>query len=159
MALPAWILLYEFQLFFVTAEKPKLGLIVTIDAGVTNIALDALFIVVFQWGIAGAAAASALSQMVGGIFPLLYFARRNSILLKLIKTCFDSRAVAKCCTNGSSELLSGITMSFVGIIYNMQLMKYVGEDGVAAYGVLLYVSMIFAAAFLGYSSGDRKSVV
>ena len=153
MALPAWILLYEFQLFFVTAEKPKLGLIVTIAAGVTNIALDALFIVVFQWGIAGAAAASALSQMVGGIFPLLYFARRNSILLKLIKTCFDSRAVAKCCTNGSSELLSGITMSFVGIIYNMQLMKYVGEDGVAAYGVLLYVSMIFAAAFLGYSSG------
>ena len=153
LALPAWILLYEFQLFFVTAEKPKLGLIVTVAAGVTNIVLDALFIVVFKWGIAGAAAASALSQIVGGIFPLIYFGRRNSSLLKLTKTSFDGRAVFKCCTNGSSELLSGIAMSLVGIVYNMQLMKYAGEDGVAAYGVLMYVSMIFAAAFLGYSSG------
>lgn len=153
LALPAWILLYEFQLFFVTAEKPKLGLIVTVAAGVTNLVLDALFIVVFKWGIAGAAAASALSQMVGGIFPLIYFGRRNSSLLKLTKTSFDGRAVFKCCTNGSSELLSGIAMSLVGIVYNMQLMKYAGEDGVAAYGVLMYVSMIFAAAFLGYSSG------
>lgn len=153
LALPAWILLYEFQLFFVTAEKPKLGLAVTVAAGVTNIALDALFIAVFNWGIAGAAAASALSQMVGGIFPLVYFGRRNSSLLKLTKTSFDGRAVVLCCTNGSSELLSGIAMSFVGIVYNMQLMKYAGEDGVAAYGVLMYVSMIFAAAFLGYSSG------
>ena len=153
LALPAWILLYEFQLFFVTAEKPKLGLLVTVAAGVTNIALDALFIVVFRWGIAGAAAASALSQAVGGIFPLFYFGSRNSSLLKLTKTAFDGRAVVKCCTNGSSELLSGIAMSLVGIVYNMQLMRYVGEDGVAAYGVLMYVSMIFAAAFLGYSSG------
>ena len=153
LALPAWILLYEFQLFFVTAEKPKLGLIVTVAAGVTNIVLDALFIAVFKWGIAGAAAASALSQMVGGVFPLIYFGRINSSLLKLTKTSFDGRAVVRCCTNGSSELLSGIAMSLVGIVYNMQLMKYAGEDGVAAYGVLMYVSMIFASAFLGYSSG------
>lgn len=153
LALPAWILLYEFQLFFVTAEKPKLGLIVTIAAGVTNIVLDALFILVFKWGIAGAAAASALSQMVGGIFPLIYFGRRNNSLLKLTKTSFDGRAVIKCCTNGSSELLSGIAMSIVGIVFNIQLMKYAGEDGIAAYGVLMYVSMIFSATFLGYSSG------
>lgn len=153
LALPAWILLYEFQMFFVTAEKPKLGLAVTVAAGVTNLLLDALFILVFRWGLAGAAAASALSQMVGGIFPLIYFSRRNGSLLKLTGTSFDGRAVVKCCTNGSSELMSGIAMSLVGIVYNMQLMKYVGEDGVAAYGVMMYVSMIFSAAFLGYSSG------
>lgn len=153
IALPAWILLYEFQLFFVTAEKPKLGLFVTIAAGVTNILLDALFVVVFKWGIAGAAAASAFSQIVGGIFPIIYFGRKNNSLLKLTKTTFDGHAVAKCCTNGSSELLSGIAMSLVGIVINMQLMKYAGENGVAAYGVLMYVSMIFSAAFLGYSSG------
>lgn len=153
LALPAWILLYEFQLFFVTAEKPKLGLFVTVAAGVTNIVLDALFIIVFKWGLAGAAAASALGQMVGGIFPLIYFGRKNNSLLKLTKTSFDGKAVVKCCTNGSSELMSGIAMSFVGIVYNMQLLKYAGENGVAAYGVLMYVSMIFSATFLGYSSG------
>lgn len=154
LALPAWMLMYEFQLFFVTAEKPVLGLAVTVAAGVTNIVLDALFIVVFRWGIAGAAAASAISQLVGGIFPLIYFGCRNSSLLRLTATSFDFKAVVKCCTNGSSELMSGISMSFVGIIYNIQLMKYIGEDGVAAYGVLMYVSMIFMSVFLGYSNGS-----
>lgn len=153
IALPAWILLYECQLFFVTAERPKLGLLVTVFAGLTNIALDAFFIVVLDLGIAGAALASALSQMVGGIFPLIYFGRKNNSLLRLTRTSFDVRAIIKCCTNGSSELLSGVSMSLVGIIYNMQLMKYAGENGVAAYGVLMYVSMIFSAAFLGYSNG------
>lgn len=154
LALPAWILLYEFQLFFVTAEKPVLGLAVTVAAGLTNIILDALFIVVFRWGIAGAAAASAVSQVVGGVFPLIYFGCRNSSLLRLTAASFDFKAVVKCCINGSSELMSGISMSFVGIIYNIQLMKYIGEDGVAAYGVLMYVSMIFMSVFLGYSNGS-----
>ncbi len=153
LALPAWILLYEFQLFFVTAEKPKTGLIVTVAAGLTNIVLDALFIMVFKWGLVGAAAASAASQMIGGFFPLFYFGRKNTSLLKLTRTSFDGKAVMKCCANGSSEFVSGVAMSFVGIIFNIQLLKYAGENGVAAYGVLIYVSMIFSATFLGYSSG------
>jgi len=153
LALPAWIMLYEFQLFFVTAEKPKLGLSVTVGAGVANIVLDALFILVFKWGLTGAAAASALAQMVGGIFPLFYFGRENSSLLRLTKPVFDGRAILKCCSNGSSELMSGVAMSLVGILYNVQLLRYAGENGVAAYGVLMYVSMIFSAAFLGYSNG------
>ncbi len=153
LALPAWILLYEFQLFFVAAEKPGLGLAVTVCAGVCNVVLDALFIIGFRWGIVGAAAASALSQVVGGMFPLLYFARRNDSLLRLVKPLWDGRALVRCCTNGSSEFMAGIAMSFVGIIYNVQLLKYAGEDGVAIYGVLMYVSMIFSAMFVGYSDG------
>jgi len=153
LALPAWILLYEFQLFFVAAEKPGLGLVVTVCAGLCNVALDAIFIIGFHWGLAGAAAASALSQVVGGVFPLIYFSRRNNSLLKLMKPKWDGRALLKCCGNGSSEFMAGIAMSFVGIIYNVQLLKYAGEDGVAIYGVLMYVSMIFSAMFVGYSDG------
>ena len=153
LALPAWILLYEFQLFFVTAEKPQLGLAVTVAAGVTNIVLDAVFIIVFKWGLAGAAAASALSQVVGGVFPLVYFGRPNSSILRLTKPIWDMKAILKGCTNGSSELMSGIASSFVGILYNVQLLNYAGENGVAAYGVMMYLSMIFASAFLGYCNG------
>lgn len=154
LSLPACILLYEFQLFFVTAEKPKLGLIVTVGAGVTNMVLDALFIVGFGWGLVGAAAASALSQVVGGIVPLAYFARpRSGSTLYLTRPIWDGKALLKCITNGSSELMSGVSMSLVGILYNVQLLRYAGEDGVAAYGILMYVSMIFFSAFLGYANG------
>ncbi len=153
LALPAWIWLYEFQLFFIVAEKPGLGLAVTVCAGLCNVALDALFIIGFRWGLAGAAAASALSQAAGGVFPILYFARRNNSLLKLVKPLWDGRALVLCCANGSSEFMAGITMSFVGIICNVQLLKYAGEDGVAIYGVLMYISMIFSALFTGYSDG------
>lgn len=158
IALPAYMLQYEFQSFFVTAEKPQLGLFVTIAAGVTNIVLDALFVAVFRWGLVGAAAATAISQMVGGIVPLFYFFRRNSSLLRLGKTRFDGRALLKACTNGSSELMSNISTSIVSMLYNLQLMHYVGEDGVSAYGVLMYVNMIFLAAFIGYSVGTAPVV-
>ena len=151
--LPALILQYEFQSFFITAEKPKLGLAVTVAAGVANMALDALFVGVLRWGLVGAAAATAISQSIGGIVPLIYFGRPNSSLLRLTKTKFDGMALVKACTNGSSELMSNISMSVVGMLYNGQLMKYAGEDGVAAYGVLMYVNMIFLAAFIGYSVG------
>ena len=151
--LPALILQYEFQSFFITAEKPKLGLAVTVAAGVANMALDALFVGVLRWGLVGAAAATAISQCVGGIIPLVYFGRPNTSLLRLTRTKFDGRALLKACTNGSSELMSNISMSVVGMLYNIQLMKYAGEDGVAAYGVLMYVNMIFLAAFIGYSVG------
>lgn len=153
LALPFYMLQYEFQSFFATAEKPQLGLAVTVAAGLTNIVLDALFIAVFKWGLVGAAAATALSQTVGGIIPLIYFSRPNDSLLRLTKTEFDGRSLLKACTNGSSELMTNISTSLVSMLYNVQLMKYAGENGVAAYGVLMYVNMIFLAAFIGYSVG------
>ena len=156
--LPALILQYEFQSFFITAEKPKLGLAVTVAAGVANMVLDALFVGVLRWGLVGAAAATAISQSVGGIIPLIYFGRPNTSLLRLTRTKFDGRALLKACTNGSSELMSNISMSVVGMLYNIQLMKYAGEDGVAAYGVLMYVNMIFLAAFIGYSVGGAPGI-
>lgn len=153
VALPVLILQYEFQSFFITAEKPQLGLAVTVAAGVTNMVLDALFVGGLKWGLVGAAAATALSQTVGGIVPLIYFGRPNTSLLQLTRTKFDGRAIGNACINGSSELMSNISMSVVGMLYNGQLMRYAGEDGVAAYGVLMYVSMIFLAAFIGYAVG------
>lgn len=157
-ALPFFVLQMAFQSFFVTAEKPQLGLYTTVAAGVTNMVLDALLIAVFRWGIVGAALATALSQAVGGMIPLIYFARPNSSLLRLGKTVYDGKAVLRACTNGSSELMSNISMSLVGMLYNIQLMKYAGEDGVAAYGVLMYVNLIFLAMFIGYSIGTAPVI-
>lgn len=158
IALPAYMLQFEFQSFFVAAEKPHLGLIVTIAAGVTNMTLDALLVAVFSLGLAGAAAATAISQCVGGIIPLIYFLCPNSSILRLTRTKFDGRALFKACTNGASELMSNISMSIVGMLYNMQLIKYAGENGVAAYGVLMYVNFIFLAAFIGYSVGTAPII-
>ena len=153
LAIPAYILQYEFQCLFATAEKPKLGLYVTVAAGLTNAVLDALFIAVFHWGLWGAAAATSIGQCVGGIIPVIYFARPNSSLLRLTRTKFDGSALLKVCINGSSELMSNISSSVVSILYNIQLLKYAGEDGVAAYGVLMYVNMIFLAVYIGFSVG------
>lgn len=153
IALPAYILQLEFQSFFIAAEKPKLGLLTTVSSGVTNMVLDALLVAVFPLGVFGAAAATAMSQIVGGIVPLFYFSRKNSSLLRLTKTSMDIPAIVKTCINGSSELLSNISMSLVGMLYNIQLLKYAGENGVAAYGTIMYVSFAFAAAFIGYSIG------
>ena len=153
IAIPAYILQYEFQCLFATANKPKLGLLVTVAAGLTNIVLDAIFVAVFKWGLVGAAAATAISQCVGGILPLIYFAKPNSSLLRLTKFSFDRKALVKTCTNGSSELMSNISMSVVSMLYNVQLLKYAGENGVAAYGVLMYLNLVFQAIFLGFSVG------
>ena len=158
LAIPAYILQYEFQCLFAAAEKPSLGLYVTIAAGLTNMILDALFVAVFQFGLEGAAAATAISQCVGGIIPLLYFALPNSSILHLGKTHFDGRALGKACINGSSELMSNISMSIVSMLYNAQLLKYAGEDGVAAYGVLMYVSLVFQAVYIGYSVGTAPII-
>lgn len=158
IALPAFILQMEFQAFFVTAEKPNLGLVFTLASGITNMVLDALFVGVFKWGIVGAATATAISQAVGGFGPVLYFALKNSSLFQLGKTKFCGRWIANACLNGSSELMSNVSMSLVGMLYNMQLMRYAGENGVAAYGVLMYVTMIFIAVFIGYSVGTAPIV-
>ena len=152
-ALPAFMLQMEFQSFFITAEKPQLGLAVTVAAGVTNMVLDALLVAVLQWGLIGAALATAFSQIVGGIIPFFYFLRPNKSLLRLGKTYYDGKAIVKACSNGASELMSNISMSLVGMLYNAQLLKYAGENGIAAYGVLMYVSMIFNAVFIGYAIG------
>jgi putative MATE family efflux protein len=157
-ALPLFMLQMEFQSFFITAEKPQLGFVATVIAGVTNMVLDVLFMAVLQWGIAGAALATALSQTVGGLIPMIYFARPNSSLLRLGKTSFDGGALLRACTNGSSELMSNISMSMVGMLYNMQLMKFAGEDGVAAYGVLMYVNFIFISIYIGYSIGTAPVI-
>ena len=158
LAVPGFILQMEFQSFFITAEKPNLGLYVTVISGVANMILDALFMAIFHWGLAGAAAATALSQTLGGVIPLLYFSRKNTSLLQLGKTKFDGRALWKACINGSSELMSNISMSLVSMLYNIQLIKYAGENGVAAYGVLMYVNMIFLAIFIGYSIGTAPVI-
>ena len=158
LALPFYMLQVEFQSFFVTAEKPQLGLYVTIVSGVANMILDALFMAVFGWGIVGAALATAMSQVIGGVVPIVYFAIPNTSLLKLTKTNFDMKAFTKACTNGSSELMSNISMSVVGMLYNIQLLKYAGENGVAAYGVLMYVNFVFISAFIGFSVGSAPVV-
>lgn len=152
-AMPLFMLQMAFQSLFVTAEKPKLGLMVTIFSGVTNMVLDALFVAVFRWGIVGAAAATAVSQAVGGIVPLVYFFRKNDSLLRLGKTRPDMRVLGKTCSNGSSEFVSQGSMSLVNMLYNSQLIKYAGEGGVAAYGVMMYVNLVFLAIFIGYSVG------
>ncbi|MDO4388276.1 MAG: MATE family efflux transporter [Eubacteriales bacterium] len=147
-----------FQSFLIVAEKPKLGLGVTVAAGVTNMVLDALFVGGFGWGIAGAAVATGLSQCVGGILPLIYFLRPNNSLLRLCKTRLELRPILKACGNGSSELMSNISSSFVSMLYNFQLMRFAGEDGVSAYGVLMYVQFIFVAIYVGYAVGSAPIV-
>lgn len=159
-ALPFYVLQLLFQSFFVTAEMPQLGLAVTVSSGVTNMILDAVLVTLLpqQHKLAGAAVATAMSQVVGGGVPLIYFARRNSSILRLGRTRFDGHSLLRACTNGSSEFMSNVSMNIVGMLYNMQLLKFAGESGVAAYGVMMYVSMIFSAAFIGYSIGTAPVV-
>lgn len=160
LALPFFILQVMFQSFLVAEEKPHMGLAVTVLAGLTNIALDALLVILLPkaYKLAGAAIATAMAQFVGGMVPLVFFIRNKNGILCLGKTKFDASALFKACTNGSSEFMSNISMSIVGILYNLQLMKYAGENGVAAYGVMMYVSMIFSAAFVGYSIGTTPVI-
>lgn len=141
-----------FQSFLIAAEKPKLGLVATVAAGVTNMTLDFLFVGVLPFGVAGAAIATGISQCVGAAIPLFYFMRKNSTL-RLVATKLKARMILAACGNGSSELMSNISSSIVSMLYNFQLLKYIGEDGVSAYGVLMYVQFIFVAIFIGYAIG------
>lgn len=153
ISLPFYILQYEFQCLFSTAGKPKFGLIVTVISGMSNIIFDYLLVAVFSLGLFGAAIATMISQVVGGVIPLIYFFGKNKSLLHFVKFKFDIKSLLKVCSNGSSEFLSNVSSSLISILYNLQLLKYAGENGVAAYGVLMYVSMIFQAIFIGYSIG------
>ncbi len=157
-ATTAYVLQFAFQSFCVAAEKSNLSLITTVVSGVCNILLDALFVAGFRWGLAGAAAATAISQMVGAVLPLVYFARPNKSLLRLCRCAFDGKALLRTLTNGSSELMTNISLSIVGMLYNIQLMEYAGEDGVAAYGVIMYVNLFFLSIFIGYAIGSAPLI-
>lgn len=154
----AFMLQNVFQSFLIAAERPKLGLAATVAAGVTNMILDGLFVGVFRWGVAGAALATGLSQCVGGILPLVYFIRPNTSRLRIVRTRLEIRPLLQACANGSSELMSNISASVVSMVYNFQLLKYLGENGVSAYGVLMYVSFIFVAINIGYAVGAAPIV-
>ncbi|MCI8335588.1 MAG: MATE family efflux transporter [Peptococcaceae bacterium] len=154
----AFMLQSVFQSFFVVAEKPTLSLIISIAAGLTNVVLDYLFIAVFQWGIAGAAIATAAGEIIGGILPLVYFSRKNNSLLQLQKTKFNKTVLFNTCVNGSSEMVTSLSASVVNMLYNFQLMRLAGEDGIAAFGVIMYANFIFSAIFLGYSIGSAPIV-
>lgn len=158
LSLPFYMLQFSFQSFCVTAEKPKLGLIATLASGITNVVLDALLVAVIPLGVGGAALATALGQMAGAFIPLLYFIRHRTGTLFLGRAQWDGRALGKVCVNGSSEFMSNVAMPVVSILYNLQLMKYAGEDGVAAYGVIMYVCMIFLAIYFGYTVGSAPIV-
>ena len=152
---PFAVLQFLFQSFFVAAEKPRLGLLVIVAAGVTNMALDAVLVTLLpaEYRLLGAAVATGMSMVIGGGLPLIYFSRKNSSLFRLGKTKFEIRPILKATGNGSSEFMSNVSMSIVGMLYNLQLLKYAGDDGIAAYGVMMYISMIFSAVFVGYSIG------
>lgn len=158
VALVPFMLQNVFQSFLVTAEKPKFGLIVTVTAGLTNMVLDFLLIGVIRGGVVGAALATGISQVVGGVVPLIYFARKNSSELRLVPAKVNFRALGKTCFNGSSELMTNISMSLVSMLYNLQLLKYAGENGIAAYGVIMYVNFIFVAVFIGYAIGTAPII-
>lgn len=156
--LPLFMLQNMFQSFFITAEKPKLGLYVILAAGISNIVLDFLFIAVFRWGLAGAAIATSIGELIGGLVPILYFSRPNTSRLKLVRTKLEWRPIWRSCSNGSSEMMTNLSMSLVNTLYNLQLMRFAGEDGVAAYGVIMYVNFIFVAIYMGYSIGSAPIV-
>lgn len=153
LTMAPYMMQYAYQSFFVTAEKPQLGFVFTVVAGVTNMVLDAVFVVGFHWNVEGAALATCISECIGGIAPCIYFSRKNTALIKFAKPVFDLRAIGKAVTNGMSEFVSTLSMSLVGMVYNFQLLKYAGENGVAAYGVVMYVNFMFISIFLGYSIG------
>ena len=159
-ALPFLVLQYLFQSFFVAAEKPRLGLLVIIAAGVTNMLLDAILVVFLpkEYKLMGAAIATGCSQIIGGLVPFLYFIRKNGSLLRIGKTKWDGRAILKACTNGSSEFMANVSMNLVGMVYNLQLLKYIGEDGIAAYGTMMYAGWIFCAVFVGYAVGTAPII-
>lgn len=158
IALVPFMLQNVFQSFFVTAEKPTLGLKITVVAGLTNVVLDFLMIGVMRGGVVGAALATGISQFVGGAIPLVYFMRKNTSELKLVASKVDFKSLGKTCFNGSSELMTNVSMSLVNMLYNFQLLKYAGENGVAAYGVIMYVNFIFVAVFVGYSIGTAPII-
>ncbi len=147
-----------YQSFLITAEKPHLGLALSILAGLTNIIMDAVFVYFLQWGIWGAGLATAMSQFVGGIVPTIYFLRKNNSALRLVKAKMDWSAIAKTCSNGASEMMTNLSGAIIGLLYNFQLLKFAGENGVAAYGAIMYIAFVFQAFYFGYAMSSTSIV-
>ena len=159
LVLPSYMLQMEFQPFYMVAEKPHLGTILSMVSGVTNIALDALFVALFGWGLKGAAIASSVSMLISGLYPLWFFSsRKNTTQLRLVHTDNDWKSIAKSCTNGMSEFVGNVALSIISICYNWQLMIFIGDDGVSAYGIVMYVGFIFASVFIGYNIGISQII-
>lgn len=156
--IPIYNLQFAFQNMFVVAEKPNYGFVITVMAGVTNIVLDAIFIIIFGWGVLGAALATVISQTVGGVIPIFYFARKNNGLIRLVKPTFKIKEIVKVCANGSSEMVTNFSLSVVSILYNFQMLRYIGEDGVAIYGLIMYVNFIFNGIYMGYAIGSAPII-
>lgn len=154
----AFILQNAFQSFLIVAEKPVFGLVISIITGVMNMFFDFLFMYIFKMGVFGAGLATGISQLVGGMVPLVFFMRNNGTVLKLTKAKFEAKAIWQACANGSSEMMTNLSMSLVNMLYNMQLMKYAGSDGVVAYGIIMYVGFIFSGTYLGYSIGTAPII-
>lgn len=149
---PVFMIQMAFNSFFMAAEKPQLGTALSIASGITNIIVDAVLIVWLKMGIAGAAIGTASGMAVGGLYPIFYFSsKRNSSSLHLVKNTAEFRHVLKACSNGLSEYVGNIALSVVSICYNVQLMKYLGENGVSVYGILMYLGFAFASLFIGYN--------
>ena len=157
-SMPAFFLQNVFQNFLVVAERPELSLKVSIMAGLTNVVLDFVFIVIFKWGIVGAAVATAMGEVVGGVAPILYFAGKGNRLIRFTKTRLYGNVILKACANGSSELMTNVSMSLVNMLYNFRLMAVAGENGIAAYGVIRYVNFVFSSMYIGYSIGAAPIV-
>ena len=153
LGVPSYIIQFEFENLYAAAGKPKLGLFATILSGLINIGLDALFVVVFHWGLAGAAFATIIAQWIGGTIPMVYFSRPNGSHLRFVRAKMDFPAMVRVCTNGISEVVNNVSISVVSMFYNVQLLHYAGEEGIAAYGVLMNLSFAFTAVFWGYNVG------
>lgn len=155
IAMPFFVLQLYFHSFLVAAEKPQVGLTITITAGVCNMILDAVLVLSLPYHLKlhGAAIATAVCQTIGGVIPVIYFMVKKDCILKLGKPEFDGKAILKAFTNGSSEFMTNVSLNLVAIVYNLQLLRFAGENGVSAYGVMMYFSFFFSSTFIGYSTG------
>ncbi len=157
LGIPFFILQSSLHSFLIVANKPNFGLIISIVSGLINISLDALIVWLLNLGVAGAAAATVISEAVGAVIPLIYFIFKSDSIT-LVKTKIEKTPIIKACTNGSSEMVTNISMSLVNVLYNIQLLKYAGADGICAYGIIMYVSFLFSGTFIGYSIGSAPII-
>lgn len=151
--IPSGILQMLFQTLLVTAGRPMLGLTVTVLGGVANIVLDYLFIVPLQMGIAGAAIATGIGFSIPAVFGLLYFALRRSGPLCFVRPKGGGKMLLRCCANGSSEMVTNMSTAVTTFLFNLLMMRYAGEDGVASITIVLYTQYLMTAVYMGYATG------
>ena len=148
---PALFLQVGFQSYFVTAGRPKLGLLVMVGAGLVNIGLD--YLLIPRLGVAGAGLATGLGYMVPAMAGLCFFARPRGGDLYLVRPSLERGLLWRACLNGSSEMVSNMANAVSTFLFNIMFMRCYGEDGVAAITMALYFQFVFAAVYFGYSGG------